>query len=103
MLLIDIRKFDLILAHAVRLRALKHQVHHIGRVLSFQGEDVIVLSGAEDLCEGDEVDSESDVAVAAVGGETFCFEDHGDEGDMGVVHGLEGDAGVIAVEVAVLD
>lgn len=103
MLLIDIRELDLILTHAVRFRALKHQVHHVRRILGFQGEDVVVLSGAEDFCERDEVDAQSDVAVASVGGEAFCFEDHGDQRDVRVVHGLEGDAGVVAVEVAVLD
>ena len=73
MLLVDVREFDLVLAHAVRVLALEHQVHHVGRILRFQGEDVFVLGGAEHLCEGDEVDPQRDVAVAAVRGEAFCF------------------------------
>lgn len=103
MLLVNVHKLDIVLANAVRIGTLKDQVHHVGRVLGFESKDVILLSGTEHLCERDEVDSERDIAVAAVGGEAFGFEHHGDESDMGVVHGLEGDAGIIAIEVAVLD
>ena len=103
MLLINVHKLDIVFADAVCIGALENQVYDIGRVFSLEGEDVIRLRGAEHLCKGDEVNSQRDVAIAAVRGEAFSFEHHGDEGDMGVVHGLEGDSGVIAVKVAILD
>lgn len=103
MLLVNVHKLDIVLAEAVGLGALEHQVNGIGRVLGLEGEDVFVLGGAEDLGQGEQVDAEGDVTVAAVGGEALSAEKHGDQGNVGVVHGLESDAGVIAVEVAVLD
>jgi hypothetical protein len=101
-LLINVHELDIILAQPVALRALEDQVDDIRRVLGLEGQDVFVLCATQDFCEGGEVDSEREVAVAAEGREGFGLEHHGDEGDVGVVHGLERDAGVIAVEVAVL-
>lgn len=103
MLLVNVHELDVILAQSVALRALEHQVDNIRRVLGLEGEDVLVLCAAKDFGEGGKVNAESEVAVAAEGREGFGLEHHGDEGDVRVVHGLEGDAGVIAVEVAVLD
>lgn len=102
MLLVDIHQLNIILAQPVRLRALEHQVDNIRGVIRLEGENVVVLSSPQDLGQGDQVDTEGDVAVAAVGGETLGLEQHGHEGDVGVIHGLEGNAGVIAVEVTVL-
>lgn len=102
MLLIDIHQLDIVLGEPLTLRALKHQIHNVGRVHSFESEDVLVGGGAEDFREGGQVYAEGDVAVAAEGGEGGGVEEHADEGDVGVVHGLEGDAGIVAVEVAVL-
>lgn len=86
----------------IRLRALEHEVDHIGRVVGLNGQDILILSGAQHLCQGDEVDAESDISVASVRGEGFGEELHRDQCNMGVIHGLEGNAGVIAVEIAVL-
>lgn len=102
MLLIDVHKLDIILADTIGRRALKDQVDNIRRILRFQGQNVVALRGLEHLGERNEVHAEGNVAVAAVRRETFGLEHHGDESDMGVVHGLEGNAGVIAIEVAVL-
>ena len=103
MLLIDIHKLDIILAQPIRLAALVDQVDHIGRILGLEGEDVLVLRGAEHLGERGQVDAQGDVAVAAKWGEGFGFQHHGDESNVRIVHGLQGDSGVVAVEVAVLD
>ena len=102
-LLIDVHELNVVLAYPVTLCALENQVHDIRRILRLEREDVLVLCAPQDLGEGCEVDAERDVAVAAEGREGFGLEHHGDEGDVGVVHGLERDAGVIAVEVAILD
>ena len=102
MLLIDIHKLDIILAQPITFAALEDQVDNIRSIFRLEGQNVFVLGASEHLHEGGEVDAEGDVAVAAERGEGLGFEHHGDEGDVGTVHGLEGDAGVIAVEVAVL-
>ncbi len=73
------------------------------RVFSLERQDILVLSGTEDFRQGGKVDTEGNVAIAAVWGEAFCLEHHGDECDVGVVHGLERNTRVIAVEVAVLN
>ena len=102
MLLIDIHKLDIILAQPVTFAALEYQVDNIRRILRLQGQYVLVLCASQHLHERGEIDAQSNVAVTAERGERFGFEHHGDEGDVGIVHGLEGDAGVIAVEVAIL-
>ena len=102
MLLIDIHKLDIILAQPVAFAALKNQIDNVRRIFRLQRQYVFILRTSQHLHERGEVDAEGDVAVAAERGKGFCFEHHGDEGDVGVVHGLEGDAGVIAVEIAVL-
>ena len=88
MLLINIHELQIILADAIILAALKHQVENIRRVLGLEREDILVLRGAKDFGEGGEVYAEGDVAVASKGGKGFGFEHHGHEGDVGVVHGL---------------
>ena len=103
MLLIDIHKLDIVLAQSIAFTALKHQIDDIRRVFRLQRQNILVLRTPQHLHQRGEIDAEGDVAVAAEGREGFGFEHHGDEGDVGVVHGLEGDARVIAVEVAVLD
>ena len=102
MLLVNVHELDVVLADPVALSALEDQVDDIRCVLRLEGEDVFVLCATEDFCEGSEVDAEGEVAVATERREGFGLEHHGDQGDVGVVHGLEGNAGVIAVEVAVL-
>jgi len=103
MLLVDVHELDIVLADSVAARILKDEVDDIRRVVCLKGQDVIGLCGAEHLGEGPEIDTEGDVAVASEGGEAFGPQQHGDESNVGVVHGLKGDAGVIAIEVAVLD
>lgn len=103
MLLINIHELQIIFAQSITLAAFKYEVQHIWRVLRLQGQNIFVLGCAQNLCERGEIDTERDVAIAAVGRETFGLQHHGDESDVRVVHGLEGDAGVIAVEIAVLD
>lgn len=103
MFLVDIHKLNVILADPVGVGVLKHQVDYVGRVVRFERQDVILLRCAEHFCQRDEVDSQRNVAVASVRREAFGPQDHGDERDVRVVHGLKGDAGVIAVEVAVLN
>lgn len=102
MLLVDVHELDVVLANPVALSALEDQVDNIGSVLRLEGQDVFVLCATEDFCEGGEVDAEGKVAVATEGREGLGLEHHGNEGDVGVVHGLERDTGVIAIEVAVL-
>jgi len=102
MLLVDVHELEVILGDSVVGLALEHQVENVGRILSLEGQDVIVLGSAEDLGEGGEVNAEGNVAIAAERFKAFCLEQHSDQGDVAVIHGLEGDAAVIAVEVAVL-
>ncbi len=102
MLLVNVHQFDVVFAESVRLGTLEHQVNDIWRVVRLQGQDVFVLSSAEDLGQGDQVDTDGDVAVTAVGGEAFSLQKHGHKGNVGVVHSLKGDSGVIAIEIAVL-
>ena len=103
MLLINVHELDVVLADPVGPAALEHQVDDIGRVLCLECEEIVALRGAEHFCEGAQVDTEGDVAVAAEGAEGLGPQQHRDEGDVGVVHGLQRNTGVIAVEVAVLD
>ena len=103
MLLVNVHELQVVLANAVIFAALEDQVQHIRGVLGLEGQDILVLSSAQHLGEGGEVETEGNVAVAAVGGKSFCLEHHGDQGDVGVVHGLQGNTRVVAIEVAVLD
>lgn len=102
-LLVNIHQLQVILGQAIRLGALELQVQYIWRILRLERQDIVVLGSSQDLGKRSEVDTESNVAVTAVGSEPLGLEHHADERDVGVVHGLEGDAGVITVEVAVLD
>ena len=102
MLLVNVHELDLIFTDPVRCVVLERQRDDIGRVLSLQRKNVLALSRAQHLCKRAQVDAECDVAVAAKRRECFGPQQHRDESDVGVVHGLEGDARVIAVEVAVL-
>lgn len=102
MLLVNVHELEIVLVQPVRLRALEHEVDHVGRVVGLDGQDIFILSGAEHLGQGDEVDAEGDVSVASVRGEGFGEELHRDQRHVGVIHGLEGNAGIIAVKVAVL-
>lgn len=102
-LLVDIHKLEVVLGNAVVVGALEDEVERVGGVVGLEGEHVLVLGSAQDLGERDQVDTESDVAVASVGREGLGLVHHGDEGHVRVVHGLEGEARVIAVEVAVLN
>lgn len=103
MLLIDVHQFDVVLAEPVGVRTLENQVHDIWGVFGLECEDIIALSCAEHFCEGAQIDAESDVAIAAEGCEHLSLQHHRNERNVGVVHSLEGNAGVITVEVAVLD
>jgi hypothetical protein len=67
MLLIDIHQLDIVLAQPIRLLALKHQIHHVGRILGLEREDIVVLRGAQHLGQRAQVDAQRQVAVAAVG------------------------------------
>ncbi len=102
MLLVDVHELNVIFAHPRRGAGLEDQVDDIRRVLSLDGQLVLVSSRTKHFCKGSEVDSKCDIAVATKRVEGFGFEHHGDKGDVGVVHGLERDTRVIAVEVAVL-
>ena len=103
MLLIDVHELDIIFAEPITLAAFKNQVDGIRMVIGFQCQDVFVLCTSEDFHQGAEINAKSNVAVTSKRGEGFCFEHHRYQSDVGVVHGLQRDAGVIAVEVAVLD
>lgn len=103
MLLVNVHELQIIFAQPVTVAALEDQVEHVWRVFSLEGQDILGTRSTEDLCKGSKVDAKSNVAIASVWGEAFGLEHHRHEGNVRVVHGLEGDAGVIAVEVAVLD
>lgn len=103
MLLVNIHKLDVILADPVGGVVLEDEVDDIRRILGLDSENIVVLGGAKDFGKGAEVDAEGNIAIAAEGLEGFRAQEHGDKGNMGVVHGLERDARVIAVEIAVLD
>lgn len=102
MLLVNVHQLDIVFTNPVALRTLKHQVDDVRRVLCFECENIIALGGAQHFCKGVEVDAKGDVAVAAERAESVGREEHANEGDVGVVHGLECNAGVIAIEIAVL-
>lgn len=103
MFLVNVHELDVVLAESVALGALENKVDNIGRVLCLERKDVLILRATKDFGERGKVDTESEVAVAAEGREGLGLEHHGDEGNVGIVHGLERDTGVIAVEVAVLN
>ena len=103
MLLIDIHQLDIVFTQPIRVCALEHQIDHIGSILRLEREYILVLCSSKYFRKGSEVDAKSNVSVTAERGEHLGFEHHGDKGHVGVVHGLESDAGVIAVEVTVLD
>jgi hypothetical protein len=101
-LLVDVHELDVVLADSVRLGTLEHEIDYVRRVLGFQSQNVIILSCAEDLGQGDQVDAEREGTVTAVWGEPFSLHDHRHKSNVGIVHGLQGNPGVIAVEIAVL-
>lgn len=103
MFLVDIHELEVILANTVLIGALELEVQAVGCILGLEGELVIAGGSAQNLRERGKVETQGNVAIAAVRCERFGLEKHGHEGNMRVVHGLEGEAGVIAVEVAVLD
>jgi hypothetical protein len=76
MLLINIHKLQIILAQSIALAALKHQIENIRRVLSLDSQDIFILGGTENFCEGSKVDTKSHVAIASIRGETLCLEHH---------------------------
>lgn len=102
-LLVDVHKLEVVLGDAVVVGGLEGEAELIRGIVGPEGEDVLVLGGAEDLGQRGEVHAESDVTVAAIRAEAVGLEHHGHQGNVGVVHGLQGNAAVIAVEVAVLD
>jgi len=101
-LLINIHELDIIFADSVRVGRFEDQVDDVGGVLSLHREHIVILCSAEHLRERAEVDAEGDVSVATERVEGLGSEEHGDQGNVGVVHSLQRNAGVIAVEVAVL-
>lgn len=103
MLLINVHELDVILADPVCCLVLENKVDNIGRILGLERENILALGCAQDLCQGAKIDAESNVTVAAEGRKGLRPQQHGDEGDVRVVHGLERDARVIAIKVAVLD
>ena len=103
MLLIDIHQLDVIFAESIVVGALEHEIHNIRCVLSLDRQNVFVLSASQNLGKGVEVDAQSNVTVATKGRERLGFKHHRYEGDVGVVHGLQSDAGIIAVEITILD
>lgn len=62
---------------------------NIGVVARFQGADIVVFCAFEDLCEGTEIHTEWERAIAAETFETRRVELDCYEGNVGVVHGLE--------------
>lgn len=103
MLLVNVHQLDVVLADSIALGALENEVDNIGRIFSLESKDVLVLGGTKDLLQRDEVDAECDVAIASEGREGVGLEQHGNEGDVAVVHGLETHAGIVTFEVAILD
>ena len=103
MLLVNVHQLDVVLADSIALGALENEVDNIGRIFSLESEDVLVLGSTKDLLQRDEVDAKCDIAIASGGRERVGLEQHGNEGDVAVVHGLETDARVVTFEVAVLD
>lgn len=103
MLLINVHQLDVVLAQSVCVCALEYQVDHVRRIFSLQCKNILVVCATEHFCQGRQVDPQGNVAIAAERREGFGLEHHGDEGNVRVVHSLERNAGVIAIEVAVLD
>lgn len=103
MLLVNVHELDIILADPIVAGVLEHKVDNVWCILRLDCQHVLILGSAKHLGQGAEVDAEGNIAVASEGLEGFGPKQHGDEGNVGVVHGLEGDAAVITVEVAVLD
>lgn len=103
MFLINIHQLNIVLTQTISLGTLEHQVDDVRRVLCLQRQDILILGGAQDLGQRDQVDSQCHGPIASVWTEGLCGQKHGYEGDVRVVHGLESDACVIAVEVAVLN
>jgi hypothetical protein len=102
-LLINIHQLDVIFTETVGLGGLEDEVDNIRRIFSLESEDIVILRSSKDLGQGSEVDTESNVAIAAEGSEHLSLQHHRYQSDVGVVHSLERDAGVIAIEVAVLN
>ena len=64
-LLINVHEFDVVFADPVLIWALEDEVDHIRSVFRLQCQNIIRLCCTEDFHEGCEVDSQSDVAIAA--------------------------------------
>ena len=82
MLLINIHKFQVILAQPVTLAALKNKVQNIRRVLCLESENILVLSSTQDLRKGCEIDTKRNVTIAPVRREAFGLEHHRNESNM---------------------
>lgn len=102
MFLVNVHKLDVVLADPVLARCFESNVDDVWCILRLEREDIIWPGRAKDLRQGAQVDTERDVAVTAEPLESARLEQHRDQGNVGVVHGLESNARVIAVEVAVL-
>lgn len=76
MLLINIHQLQVILAQPVTLAALELEVENIRSILRLKSQDIFVLSSAKNFSERGKVDTESYIAIAAVGREALGLEHH---------------------------
>ena len=82
---------------------LEEECNSVCIVLSLDGHAVVVGYTLEDLCDGGNVDTKSDVSVAYVVLKAISTEEEGDKGSVVLIHRLKLDASACAVEVGLVD
>ena len=65
MLLINVHQLDVVLADTIVLCALECEVDDIWCILRLECKDVLALCASKDLGEGGQVDTKSEISIAA--------------------------------------
>jgi hypothetical protein len=77
--------FQIQKANQMLTRRLKLETESVGIVVRADGDGVVVAGRLDDLAQAAQVDTQAQVAVAAVGVKAGSTQEHVDESDVGVV------------------
>lgn len=80
-----------------------NKTKNVGLICGFEGADIVVFGALEDFAKTVHVDTERHRPIASISLESICHKLDGNQGDMGVVHGLERHMLLIAFKVSVGD
>mmetsp|Transcript_37364 Transcript_37364/g.98845 ORF Transcript_37364/g.98845 Transcript_37364/m.98845 type:complete len:345 (+) Transcript_37364:1-1035(+) len=100
---VNVHQLELEVRNAVLRLVLEHEGHGVRLVVGLERDDIVIVAALEHLAHGGQVDTERDVAVAAVVVEAIGTQEQRNERHMARVHGLQRDASRRAVEVGLSD